>query len=176
MSQAQNASDKTALLLIDIQNFYFSGGSSELVNSEPAAINAQKLLLSFRNTNQHIIHVKHGDGNDAAIHNLVTPLPGEKVIVKNEVNSFIGTDLLEHLHKMEIKNLVLCGMQTHMCLEAATRAAVDLGFSCVVIHDACATRDLSFGGKTVKAEDVHVSTLATLKAYCRVMSTVEYLK
>ena len=46
-------------------------------------------------------------------------------------------------------------MQTHMCLEAATRAASDYGFNCTVIEDACATRDLNYGNTTIKAKDVH---------------------
>jgi len=176
LTKAQNDKGKTALLLIDIQNFYFSGGSVELVDPIAAAINAQKLLSEFRKSGKLIIHVKHGDGEGAEIYNLVSPNPGEKVIVKHEVNSFLGTDLLEYLQKMEILNLVICGMQTHMCLEAVTRAASDLGFNCIVIPDACATRDLSFGGKTVKAADVQVATLATLKAYSIIMNTDEYLK
>jgi nicotinamidase-related amidase len=176
VSQAQNNNDKTALLLVDIQNFYFSNGSVELVNPVQAGLNAQKLLAAFRKSDWLVIHIKHGDGKGAEIHDLVTPLPGEKVIVKNEVNSFLGTDLLDYLTKMEIRNLVICGMQTHMCLEAATRAAADYGFSCTVIHDACATRDLTFDGKIVKAEDVQNSTLAALKAYAKIISTEEFFK
>lgn len=66
-------------------------------------------------------------------------------------------------------------MQTHMCIEAAVRAAVDLGFSCTLIHDACATKDLDFQGIKIKASDVHYSTLASLKNYSQVISTTEYL-
>jgi len=67
-------------------------------------------------------------------------------------------------------------MQTHMCLEAATRAAADLGFECVVIGDACATRDLEFGDHTVAAADVHASTLATLdRTYAKVVDTETFL-
>jgi len=172
---AQPETPKTALLIIDIQNFYFAGGSSELVNPIPASLNAQKLLSHFRNTNQLVIHVKHGDGKGAEIQSNVTPLAGEKVIVKHEVNSFLNTDLLDYLHKNGIKRLVLCGMQTNMCLEGATRAASDYGFDCTVIHDACAAKNLVFEGKTVKAEDVHLTALVTLKAYAKVMSTDEYL-
>lgn len=176
MSYAQTETPKTALLIIDIQNFYFAGGSSELVNPIPASLNAQKLLMDFRKTNQLVIHVKHGDGKGAEIHPNVAPLAGEKIIVKHEVNSFLNTDLLDYLHKNGIKNLVLCGMQTNMCLEGATRAASDYGFKCTVIDDACAAKDQTFNGKTVKAEDVHLAALATLKAYAKVMSTDEFLK
>jgi nicotinamidase-related amidase len=172
---AQPEIPKTALLIIDIQNFYFAGGSSELVNPVPASLNAQKLLSHFRESKQMVIHVKHGDGKGAEIHPNVAPLAGEKIIVKTEVNSFLNTDLLDFLHKNGIKKLILCGMQTNMCLEAATRSASDYGFDCTVIHDACAAKNQTFGGKTVKAEDVHLTALATLKAYAKVMSTEEYL-
>jgi nicotinamidase-related amidase len=172
---AQTESPKTALLIIDIQNFYFAGGSSELVNPIPASLNAQKLLIHFRETNQLVIHIKHGDGKGAEIHSNVAPLPGEKIIIKKEVNSFLNTDLLDFLTKKGIKNLVLCGMQTNMCLEGATRAAADFGFKCTVIHDACAAKDQTFSGKTVNAEDVHLAALATLKAYAKVISTEDFL-
>ena len=175
LSHAQNTAPKTALLIIDIQNFYFAGGSSELVNPVPASINAQMLMSEFRKTQQLVIHVKHGDGKGAEIHPNVAPLPGEKVIVKKEVNSFLNTDLLDFLNKNGVKKLVLCGMQTNMCLEGATRAASDYGFECTVIHDACAAKNQTFNGKTVKAEDVHLAALATLKAYAKVISTEEYL-
>jgi nicotinamidase-related amidase len=63
-----------------------------------------------------------------------------------------------------------------MCVEAATRAASDYGFKCILIHDACATKDLKYGDRLIKAEDVHYSTLATLKNYATVESTKEFLK
>jgi len=67
-------------------------------------------------------------------------------------------------------------MQTHMCVEAATRAAYDLGFKCILIEDACATRDLKFKEKIVKAEDVHFSTLSALnRTYAVVITTEEFL-
>ena len=63
-----------------------------------------------------------------------------------------------------------------MCLEAATRAAADLGFEVVVIGDACATRDLAFGDRKVAAADVQASTLATLdRTYAKVVDTETFL-
>lgn len=167
---------KTALLLIDIQYFYFEGGSSALENPVPASLNAAKLLSHFREKGDLVVHVKHGDGPQSEIHENVKPLTVEKIFVKHEVNSFLNTGLLEYLNTNNIENLVLCGMQTHMCLEAATRAAADFGFSCTVIGDACATKDLKFGDKVIKAEDVHYSTLATFKPYAKVLNTDDYLK
>ena len=74
-----------------------------------------------------------------------------------------------------VTNLVIGGMQTHMCVEAATRAAADYGFSCVVAADACATRDLTYGDTTVPAEHVHKAFLAALKSYGQVMKADEVI-
>lgn len=167
--------DSTALILIDIQNFYFPGGRAELVEPEKAAKNAQKILANFRENNALVVHIRHNFEPGGEIHELVEPLSAENVISKDEVNCFLDTNLNELLIKNNIKKLVLAGMQTHMCLEAGTRAAHDLGFSCTVIGDACATRDLRFEDMNIDASDVHFSTLATLKSYAQIVSCNEYL-
>ena len=168
-------SGKKALLIIDIQDFYFPGGQSALVEPEKAASNAALLLNKFRNDNMTVIHVRHNSDPGGEINDIVKPLPSEKIVSKDAVNCFVGTDLLDFLKTNKIDTLVICGMQTHMCVEAATRAASDYGFKCILIHDACATKDLKFGDKIIKAEDVHYSTLSTLKNYAQVISTKEYL-
>lgn len=167
--------NKTALLIIDIQDFYFPGGRSALVEPEKAAANAAKLLNNFREEKMFVIHVRHNSESGGNINDIVKPLPEEKIFSKDEVNCFKGTDLLAFLKTNKVDTLVICGMQTHMCVEAATRAASDFGFKCILIHDACATRDLKIGDKTIKAEEVHNSTLATLKSYSKVVSTEEFL-
>ncbi len=172
---AQDDSTKTALLIIDIQDFYFSGGKWELVKPVQAAENAKILLEHFRKTNQLVIHVRHDAQPGRQINELVSPIDNEKVITKQQVNAFNDTDLLDYLKSQNVTDIVLCGMQTHLCLEAATRAAADLGFNCTVIGDACATRDLKFDNKTIKAEDVHYATLSTLKSYAKVMDATSYL-
>jgi nicotinamidase-related amidase len=166
---------KSALLLIDIQDFYFPGGKSALVEPEKAALNAAKLLEKFRSEEKIVIHVHHNSEPGGKINDIVKPGPTEMIFTKNAVNCFVGTDLLNYLKLNNVDTVVICGMQTHMCVEAATRAAKDYGFTCILIHDACATKDLKFGDKVIKAEDVHYSTLATLKSYAIVESTQEYL-
>ena len=65
---------------------------------------------------------------------------------------------------------------SHMCIDATTRAAADLGFSCTVIHDACATRDLVFGETVIPAAQVHGAFMAALAPiYARVVSLEEFL-
>jgi len=169
--------NNTALLIIDIQNFYFQGGALPLYEPKKAALNAQKLLNEFRTNKLIVIHVKHNASSGAEIHKLVKPIDGEKIISKNKANSFVNTDLLEYLKENKITNLVICGMQTHMCLEAATRAASDYGFNCTVIEDACTTRDLKYENRIVNAKDVHYSTLSTLNnTYAKILTTKEYLE
>jgi nicotinamidase-related amidase len=171
-----NTSKTTALIIIDIQNFYFPEGSVPLFEPEKAAENAKQLLTFFRDQNMTVIHVRHNTNSGAEIHNSVSPKENEKVISKDKANAFVGTDLFEFLKNKKITDLILCGMQTHMCLEAATRAASDYGFNCTVIEDACATRDLNYGNNTVKAKDVHFSTLSTLNGtYAKILTTQEYL-
>lgn len=167
---------RKALLIIDIQDFYFPGGRSALVEPEKAAANAALLLDIFRKNTLPVVHVRHNSEAGGKINDMVKPLPEEKIVSKDAVNCFVGTDLLEYLKTNKIDTLVVCGMQTHMCVEAAIRAASDFGFKCILIHDACATRDLSFNDKVIKAEDVHYSTLSTLRNYSKVLSTKEYIK
>lgn len=172
---AQEGSGNTALLLIDIQEFYFPGGKWELTDPTLAAKNASLLLEDFRKDGKIVIHVRHDTEPGGNIHELVKPLSGEKIFTKKEVNAFKDTGLLAFLKENKITSLVICGMQTHMCLEAATRAASDYGFSCIVVGDACATRDLTFGERTVTAADVHAATLSTLKSYAEVTDVESYL-
>lgn len=164
-----------ALILIDIQEFYFQGGEVPLENPEAAALNAGLLLEKFRRTGDLVIHIRHNQDPGGAFHEYVTPASHEIVISKDQVNVFRDTILDEYLKEHEISDLVICGMQTHMCLEAAVRAGSDLGYSISVIADACATRALQYGESIIAADDVQHSTLVTLKSYARIISSTEYL-
>ena len=173
LSFAQETNPKTALVLIDIQAFYFDTTKAPLTGRFEATEKASAILQHFRKEELEIVHVMHKGGGE--IHELVRPAPGELVIVKEEVSCFRDTPLLDSLQTREVERLVIVGMMTHMCVEAATRSADDLGFEAVLIHDACATRDLKFGDEVVEAREVHLSTLSTLGAYARIMSAEEYL-
>jgi nicotinamidase-related amidase len=172
----EKENNATALLLIDIQDFYFSGGRSPLENPEKASLNAQEILKKFREKGMLVVHIRHNAKLGAEIHKHVMPIKKEKVISKDHVNGFKDTDLLKYLRSHKVKQLIICGMMTHMCVEAATRAAHDFGFDCILIGDACATRDLKYGDKIIKAQDVHLSTLSSLDGYyAKVMNTEDYL-
>ncbi|HEY6174932.1 MAG TPA: cysteine hydrolase family protein [Kofleriaceae bacterium] len=162
-----------ALLIIDIQNDYFLGGKMELEGSEPASLRAGELLAAFRKRRIPVIHVQHislrpgatfflPDTDGVKIHDNVAPADHETLIQKHFPNAFRDTTLHDHLRQTGIRELVIAGMMTHMCVDATTRAAADLGFTCSLAHDACATRALAFGGTKVPADHVHSSFLAAL--------------
>jgi len=175
-SADQDEISRSALVIIDVQQFYFPGGAASLVEPERASRNASKILGSFRSEGDLVVHVRHKASKDSEIHEHVAPTEGERVFTKTEVSCFNGTDLLTYLRKKQVSKLVICGMMTHMCVEAAARAAHDLGFEVTVIGDACATRDLEFDGTKITAADVHASTLATLaQAYAQVVTTEQFL-
>ena len=171
-----------ALIVVDIQNDYFPGGAHPLERPEEAAGQARLLLDAFRGAGEPVVHVQHVSGEPDAtfmrpgsdgveIHPLVAPQGGEPVIQKAHPNSFLDTELESTLRGLGIDAVVVCGMMTSMCVDATVRAAVDLGFDASVAHDACATLDLGFGGRTVPAADVHAAFLAALaSAYARVAS------
>lgn len=178
---------QTGLILVDIQNDYFPDGQMELTGIAEAISRAKDLLSLFRARQWPTFHIQHiALGNSATffrpntkgveIHDSVKPLPNEVVIQKHYPNSFRDTGLLEALRNAEVERVVICGAMSHMCIDATTRAAADHGFKCIVIHDACATKDLEFGGKAIPAEEVHGSFMAALgAAYAKVISFDEFL-
>ncbi len=175
------------LVMVDLQNDYFPAGKMELVGIEDAVENARLLLAEFRNKKLPIVHMQHISidpkgfflpGTDGAkINDRVAPQEGEAVIVKNYPNSFRNTSLLEMLKNLHVDHLVICGAMSHMCIDATTRAAFDLGYHCVVAEDACATRDLIFKDKRIKAAEVHASFMAALSSpYAKVVMTSDFVK
>lgn len=164
---------KTALLIIDVQNDYFPGGSMELYNSPAAGIRIKELLKHFREWSLPVVHVQHVSARQGAtfflpgtpgveFHDCVKPAPGEKIMVKNYPNSFRNTGLDDYLKSNDVSRLVVTGMMTHMCVDTTVRAAFDLGYECIVAGDCCATRALKINDTEVSAENVQNSFLAAL--------------
>jgi nicotinamidase-related amidase len=176
----------SGLILVDIQNEYFPGGRMELKGIEQASANVRAVLSFFRDRGWPTIHVQHHSTQANApvftpgtpfveIHESVKPLPGERVIQKHFPNSFHQTPLLEELKARGVDHAVIVGAMSHMCIDATTRAAYDLGLRCTLIHDACATRDLEFQGRKVNADEVHASFMAALGWwYSRLTSAAEF--
>lgn len=176
----------TVLVLIDLQNDYFPGGTMELVDADAAVAQAALLLDSFRQHGWPIIHVRHiakrpgatfflPGTTGAEIHGSVRPIDAERVVTKHYPSSFRETTLLDDLRALGASKLVFAGMMTHMCVDTTVRAGADLGFQCSLAHDACATKDLQFGGRTVAAENVQLAYFAALNGSFAAVGTAQEL-
>ncbi|KGK83065.1 Isochorismatase [Stutzerimonas degradans] len=176
-----------AVIVIDLQNEYTATGKLPLTGIEAAVVNAARVIDDARAKGIAVIHVRHefahGEkpaftpGTDGVlIQSEVAPREGEPVVIKNHVNAFRETPLQRLLDEQNVRELVVVGAMSHMCVDAAVRAAADLGYTVTVLHDACATLDLEFGGVTVPAAQVHAAMMAALGfAYATIRSTDEYL-
>lgn len=69
------------------------------------------------------------------------PVAGEVVIDKPGYGAFHQTDLSQVLQNRTIRQLILCGVTTEVCVHSTLREAVDHGYACVTVGDATAASD-----------------------------------
>ncbi len=161
------------VLVIDIQQDYFPGGAHPLVEPEAAAEVARSVVDEARARGGRVLHMQHEATEPDAtffvagtpgieIHPLLAPADGEQVIVKHAPNSFIGTGLEATLAQQGIDELTIVGMMSSMCVDATTRAALDLGLSVTVVENGCAAPDLVFQEETVPGRTVHAAFMSAL--------------
>lgn len=167
-----NAVSESVLILIDCQNEYVTG-ALPLAGVDAAMDHAKAVLQRFRDAGEPVIHIQHQgkpggafdlDAPRGAIDERVAPLAGEPIIRKSLPNSFAATDLQKMLEGIGRQKLVIAGFQTHMCVSATTRAALDLGYRNTLVSAAITTRDLPGpgGDGIVPAETIHIATMAAL--------------
>ncbi len=176
-----------AVLVVDLQNEYLASGKLPLVNIDRALQNAKRVIDDARSKQIPVIHIRHEDvrletpffvpaTDGVNIIESVAPANDEVVITKNHPNSFLKTRLLEVLQDQDIKEVIIIGAMSHICIDATTRAASDLGLTCTVVEDACTTMDVEFNGVAVPAAQVHAVLMAALGfAYAEITTTSHYL-
>jgi biuret amidohydrolase len=92
-----------------------------------------------------------GEAGHAIVEEL-TPLANETIIDKPGFGAFYATDLELILRTAGITSLTLAGVTTDICVHSTLREAIDRGFDCVTVGDACAAGD----------PDVHAAMLACI--------------
>jgi len=175
----------TALIVVDIQNDYFKGGRSELVDAEQALAHTQAALELFREKGLPVFYIQHISlgknasfflpGSDGiALHERILPHADEVVIQKHAPDSFFQTGLHKQLGALGTTRLVVCGMMSHMCIDTTVRSAYEKGYDVLLLGDACATKDLTWNGALIPARTVHAAFMAALDGtFARVINTDE---
>ncbi|MFD8783991.1 isochorismatase family protein [Kitasatospora sp. NPDC059599] len=158
------------LILIDYQNTYVRG-VMELEGWREALDAAADLLARARAAGATVIHVVNDGGEGTPydvraeigrIHPSVAPAEGERVVVKQVPDAFVGTDLGELVDAADHRDVVIAGFMTHMCVTFTTAGAFLRGNRPTVVAAASATRPLSSAGAVLTAAQVHRAALATI--------------
>ena len=178
---------KTALLVIDFQNEYFTGkmpipdGATALANTRD--------LINFADSHKiPVYHVQHVapvgsavfaiDGESVKFHKDMQPRAKDVVLQKSTVSVFGSTDLNDQLKKVGIDTVIISGLMTHACVAGAARDAAPLGYNVLVASDASATRAITrFNGQSVDKDSLHKSALAEIEdTFGDVMTTEQIIK
>ena len=178
---------KRALLVIDVQNEYFTG---KLPVTYPEG-SFGKIIQAVDAANQKkipVILIRHGspqkdamafvkDSSGWEIHEELLKKDYHCIIDKQLPGSFTGTELEETLRSMGVDTVVICGYMTQMCCDTTARQAVHLGMSAEFLSDATGTLDIeNYAGK-ISAADLHKAIQITqAMRFSKVMNTDEWIK
>lgn len=169
-------SNTTALLVIDVQNFYWKDETHE------EYIRTMQEILDFsRAAGLSVIYVKHvrGDNPEDVIFHIreeIAPQKGEPIVIKRTPGSFFGTELEEVLKSKGIESVIITGMKTNHCCDTTTREASARGYHTFVIKEGVRTFDLvGIDGNMIPRETVQYVTLSILQGFAKCI-TLEDLK
>ncbi|WP_420829475.1 isochorismatase family protein [Nannocystis pusilla] len=150
---------RRALIVIDLQNDYFPGGKWTLVGIDVAAANARasspRLAAPATSSSTSATRTPprapplRPQHRRRQVHPPSIWCPARRSCSSTR-STLRDTHLKEILDRHDVRELVIAGAMSHMCIDAATRAAADHGYAVTLIHDACASRDLEFGGVRVR--------------------------
>jgi nicotinamidase-related amidase len=178
---------KTALLVIDFQNEYFTG-RMPIPDGDAALRNTRQLIDFADRHDMPVYHVQHVapasspvfalGGETVKFHPQMQPRAQDVVLQKTSVSAFGSTDLDARLKAKGIDTLVISGLMTHACVAGAARDAAPLGYKVVVASDASATRAIRrANGESIDKDSLHRAALAEVEdTFGDVLTTAEILQ
>jgi nicotinamidase-related amidase len=162
---------KRALLVIDVQNEYFTGRLP--VTYPPGSLS--NILLAIDCAHEHnipVVVVQHTTpqkdapvfrkGTEAwELHPEIAARHYDHLVEKNLPGSFTGTDLESWMRQNQIDTVVITGYMTQMCCDTTARQAFHLGFQVEFISDATGTLQVANSAGRVTDEELHRAILVT---------------
>ena len=148
--KAALSADRTALLMVDVQNALIREGP---YRRDAFLGELRQVVEAARENRIEVIYIQHdggpGDELEAgtegfAVSPAVQPLHGERAFVKTRNSAFLGTPLKDYLGGKGIDTLVLCGMQTEYCIDATCKSALERGYTVLMPTGGTTTYDNDF--------------------------------
>jgi nicotinamidase-related amidase len=154
-----------ALLVIDIQRAAFDGVRCPPIDRAAELVsNAVALVAAARDAEAPVIFIQHCDEPDQPfeegtpqweLHESLSSGPSDIVIKKHASSAFENTALGATLQKLEIADLVVCGLQSEFCVSNTSKAALALGYRVAVAQDGHSTWPSAGRASHVIAETVN---------------------
>lgn len=146
------STNKTALIVIDVQNDYFPGGRYPLWNTAAVLDSTERAIHGANAAGVPVILIQHvaagaspffSEGSEGvAIHPRIrAAAPQAPVVVKTQADSFIGTTLEATLQGLGIEELLVCGMMTQNCVTHTAISTSADKYKVSVLSDCCTTVD-----------------------------------
>lgn len=161
-----SASPRRALLVIDVQNEYFTENFG--IEYPPTAVSLRNIGLAMDAASAAgvpVIVVQHETPEGAPIfargshgwqlHPEVAGRPADHHIVKSKASSFAGTDLAQWLSEKGIDTLTVVGYMTHNCDAATIFHAAHAGWKVELLEDATGSLPYENAAGTASAEEIH---------------------
>ena len=176
---------KRALLVIDVQNEYFTG--QRLVTYPALSLNNILRAMDYAlQQGVQVVVVQHTEPPDSGsfvrgtpewnLHPEIDKRHYDHLVEKNFPGSFSGTDLEPWLRKEGIDRLTISGYMTQMCCDTTARQAFDRGFVVEFLADATGTLSISNEAGYIKDEDLHRAILLTqASCFSRVMTAGDWI-
>lgn len=131
--------------------------------------NASSLITAARDAKLPVVFVQHCDEPGAPfeegtphweLHEQLVPNTDEAVIKKYASSSFENTNLGETLQRLAIKDVILCGLQSELCVRNTGNAALDLGYKVHIAQDGHSTWPSDGKSSEVISENVNKALAA----------------